>query len=469
MLLTITYTTPPATDFGYLLHKHPGKTQTFTESFGKVHVFYPEVTHERATVAMLLELDPIGLADQSRSVAPSSESLLAQYVNDRPYVASSFMSVAISQVFGSALNGNSKERPELTELLHDLEAKIAVLPCRGGEKFLRRLFEPLGYTIDAIRHPFDTQFPEWGDSPYFTVKLKGRTRLQDLLSHLYVLIPVLDADKHYWVDDQEINKLMRHGEGWLNSHPDKEEIVKRYLRRQGSLVKEALGRLNEDTDTPEPDENEPKSVETIVEQQKKETLHELRLRVILEELLQTKAKRVLDLGCGEGKMLRLLVNEIRLTEIVGIDVSTRQLEIAEHKLTRTAAFDIPGRVKLLQGSLTYQDDRLRGYDAALVVEVIEHLELDRLDAFEKSLFGWSRPQRILLSTPNAEYNVLFAGMQPGKLRHGDHRFEWTRQEFREWAQGISQKYGYTVTIKGIGEEHPDHGPPSQLAHFEKAG
>src|SRR5436190_17920500 len=148
MLLTITNTKPPATDLGYLLHKNPSRVQSFELSFGKAHVFYPEATENRCVAALLLDVDPVGLVRSRRG--PAGEGgLLDQYVNDRPYVASSFMSVAIAQVFGSALSGRSKDRPELVETPLPLEARLSVLPCRGGEGFLRRLFEPLGYDVTA--------------------------------------------------------------------------------------------------------------------------------------------------------------------------------------------------------------------------------------------------------------------------------------------------------------------------------
>src|SRR5215212_6869760 len=167
MLLTITNTHAPATDLGYLLHKSPYRVQSFPLSFGQAHVFYPEARPEQCTAALLLDVDPVGLVRNRRGPSGQGRSL-EQYVNDRPYVASSFLSVAIAQVFGSALAGRSRGREELAQTPLPLRARISVLPCRGGEDFLRRLFEPLGYEIVAERHPLDEQFPEWGDSPYYT-------------------------------------------------------------------------------------------------------------------------------------------------------------------------------------------------------------------------------------------------------------------------------------------------------------
>jgi 3' terminal RNA ribose 2'-O-methyltransferase Hen1 len=454
MLLTITSTAAPATDLGYLLHKNPARVQAFPLSFGTAHVYYPVATADRCTAALLLDVDPIALV--------RDRDQFDQYVNDRPYAASSFLSVAIAQVYGSALNGKSKDRPELTELPLALVARVAAVPCRGGEGFLRRLFEPLGYTVTTAHHPLDEQFPEWGPGPYYTVELTATCRLYELLSHLYVLIPVLDDEKHYWVGEAEVEKLLKHGEGWLATHPERERIAERYLRRQDRLVRSAMGQLTAN-DEAVPDEAEAAAPEEALEARL--SLNEQRLRAVHEALQATGARRVLDLGCGEGKLLRRLAEDGQFVEVVGLDVSTRALEIAEERLRRTRHLDEPGRVKLLHGSLVYRDARLAGFDAAAAVEVIEHLDPPRLTAFERVVFEFARPAAVVLTTPNAEYNVKFPGLTAGKFRHRDHRFEWTREQFRTWAEGVAGRHGYTVTFAGIGEEDPAVGSPTQMAVF----
>src|SRR5438874_5992318 len=373
MLLTITNTKPPATDLGYLLHKNPSRVQSFELSYGKAHVFYPEATENRCTAALLLDVDPVGLVRTRRG--PAGEGgMLDQYVNDRPYVASSFMSVAIARVFASALAGTSKGRPQLVSEALPLTARIAVLPCRGGEEFLRRLFEPLGYRITVEHHPLDEQFPEWGEGPYYTVELSNEITLQHLLTHLYVLIPVLDADKHYWVGKDEIDKLLRRGEGWLQSHPEREAIVNRYLRGQRKLTREALARLTEE-DATDPDEEQEKKEQQESAIEAPIRLNDVRLQQVLSELKASGAKRVIDLGCGEGKLIRELLKDRQFEEIVGMDVSYRSLEIASERLhTDTMPTKQKERVKLIQGSLMYRDKRLSGFDSAAVVEVIEHLD-----------------------------------------------------------------------------------------------
>jgi len=466
--LTITTTHQPATDLGYLLHKNPARLQSFAASFGRVHVFYPEATAERCTAALLLDVDPIGLVRNQRGPDRSGYAL-EQYVNDRPYVASSFLSVAIADVFGTAMGGRSKERPELADASIALEATLEVVPCRDGEGLLHRLFDPLGYAVDIVSHPLDPRFSDWGESPYYTLTLRATTRLRDLLTHLYVLIPVLDDDKHYWVGDDEVAKLLRHGAGWLATHPERELIAARYLKHRRGLAAAALARLT-DPDALDPDaaeeahEREEQAVERPM------NLHAQRLAAVMDALKQSGARRVLDLGCGDGLLLERLLGDNTFEEIVGLDVSYRTLERARQRLHLDRLPERQrARITLLHGSLTYRDKRLAGYDAAAVVEVIEHLDPPRLAAFERVLFDFAQPTTIVLTTPNRDYNVRFATLPAGAFRHKDHRFEWIRDEFTGWGAALAERYGYTVQFFPVGPDDPDVGAPSQMAVFTRGG
>ena len=464
MLLTISTSHQPATDLGFLLHKHPDRFQSFDLSFGNCHVFYSNADESRCTFNLLLDVDPVEMA---RGKKRKQNFALAGYVNDRPFVASSFMSTAISQVLGTALAGRCKSRPELVTTPLPLEISINVLPVRGGESFLRKLFEPLGYVVEAEHEMLDEQFPEWGQSHYFRVKLSGQLTLSELLNHLYVLIPVFDFQKHYFVGRDELEKLLAKGKGWLESHPEKETIVRRYLKFQNSLFRQALEQLSED----QPDENpaqENSSAENSEHQiEKRINLHDARLDTVCDQLVKSGATRVIDLGCGEGKLLGRLIKQWQFKEIVGTDVAIRSLEIANKRLRLD---DLPSfqadRVKLFHGSLMYRDSRFQDFEAAAIVEVIEHLDAPRLSAFERVVFRHARPKTVIVTTPNSEYNVMWPSLPAGEFRHPDHRFEWTRTEFKNWADSICQRFNYTVDIFPVGPVEDSVGAPTQMAVFK---
>ncbi|MFC8428119.1 3' terminal RNA ribose 2'-O-methyltransferase Hen1 [Streptomyces sp. NPDC057253] len=479
MFLTITTTgTPerPATDLGFLLHKHPEKAQAFSTSYGRAHVLYPEADDQRCTAALLLEVDAVALVrrgkGKGRGGAP--DAALAQYVNDRPYAASSLLAVALRAVFSSAMRGVCAARPELPSQARPLHIEVPALPARGGPELVRRLFEPLGWTVTVEPVALDTEFPEWGDSRYVRLELESaELTVAEALRHLYVLLPVLDDAKHYWVASDEVDKLLRAGEGWLPAHPEQKLITSRYLSRRWSLTREAMERL-ELVRLAEADDSEVEEIDNAVEaetetetEEKPTPLAVQRREAILEALRAAGAARVLDLGCGQGQLVQALLKDPRFTEIVGVDVSVRALTIAARRLKLDRMGErMASRVQLFQGSLAYTDKRLKGYDAAVLSEVVEHLDLPRLPALEYAVFGAARPRTVLVTTPNVEYNVRWESLPAGHVRHGDHRFEWTREEFRSWANSVAERHGYDVEFTPVGPDDPEVGPPTQMAVFE---
>ncbi|WP_436777115.1 3' terminal RNA ribose 2'-O-methyltransferase Hen1 [Yinghuangia sp. YIM S09857] len=485
MFLTLATTRRPAIDLGFLLHKHPEKAQRFGVSHGTAHVFYPEATEERCEAALLLDVDPIALVRGSRKAGASPDFALAQYVNDRPYAASSLLAVALGSVFRTAMQGRCDARPELVDEAWPLEVTVPALPSRGGAAMVRSLFEPLGWTVETEPVALDARFPEWGESRYLRLRLTGALRVGEALRHLYVLLPVLDDAKHYWVSPEEVDKLLRAGDGWLAGHPERTEITRRYLSRRPGLTRTALERLAEvddamaeDLDNAVPEEA-PDPVGDVPQEAERPVRVPLaahRRNAILDALRTAGAARVLDLGCGDGKLLGDLLKEPRFTEVVGVDVSVRALGIAARRLHLDRMGERQrARVRLMQGALTYTDTRLGGYDAAVLSEVIEHVDEPRLPALEYAVFGSARPGVVVVTTPNVEYNVRYApeeegghGLAAGTMRHGDHRFEWDRTRFREWARGVGERFGYRVEFAPVGDDDPEVGPPTQMAVFTEA-
>jgi 3' terminal RNA ribose 2'-O-methyltransferase Hen1 len=433
VLLSISTTHRPATDLGFLLHKHPERVQAFTLPFGTAHVLYPEASEARCTAVLLLDIDPVGLTRRGGR----GPFALAEYVNDRPYAASSLMSVALVTVFKTAMEGKA---PELAQTPIPLTAELPAVPARGGEELVRKLFEPLGYEV-AVR--------DIGSRRHVGLTLVATTRLSELLRHLYVLLPVLDDEKHYWVDTAEIEKLMRRGEGWLPEHPERALITRRYLKHEWRLVNPALAALGE---------LEPADDRQEIALERPVSLKDQRLGMVQAVLKASGARSVIDLGCGAGALLERLLKD-GYTDLAGADVSARALSIAERRLKTDA-------VKLLHSPLTYRDKRFAHYDAAALVEVIEHFDPPRLRAVEENVFGSARPKTVVVTTPNAEYNHLWPSLEG--FRHSDHRFEWTRAEFAGWAEHVTSTYdGYAARFVPVGPEDPEAGPPTQMAVFER--
>ena len=462
--MSISTTLSPATDLGFLLHKHPDKAQSFDVAVGTAHVVWPEAAAERSTVALILEVDPIALV-RGKGNRGNEGFSLAQYVNDRPYAASSMMAVALGKVFRTAMAGRCEARPELVDQALPLEIHVPALPSRGGPDLVHRLFAPLSWRVDAGAIALDPDIPAWGDSPYVDLRLSGRVRLAEALTHLYVLLPVLDDSKHYWVSTDEVDKLLRAGGGWLAGHPERDLITRRYLKHRRELVLSAVGRLAE------VDDAAPEQLDNAVPDEPDEAptpLVQLRKRAVLDALVAEGASSIVDLGCGEGSLLRELVSDPSYSLVMGVDVSHRALEIAARRLGLDRMPDSQrARLELIQSSVTYRDDRLRGHDAVVLMEVIEHIDPGRLPALERNVFGHARPTSVIVTTPNAEFNVRYEFLDAGTMRHHDHRFEWTRSQFRDWAEAAAAAYDYTVRFLPVGTDDPEVGSPTQLAVFRK--
>ena len=468
MLLTLECQAENAADIGYLLHKNPGNVFESEMWFGKIRVFYPVVDENRCQIALLLEVDPVGLVRNSRRA-----NTLDQYVNDRPYVASSFLSVALIEAFSTAMNGKSRERPERVGERFPVKIEIAALACDGGEDLIAQLFAPLGYAVTVTQAPLDERFPEWGAAQIYGVSLSGDQTIQAALTHLYVLIPVLDNAKHYFVGADEVDKLLQKGEAWLPAHPEIELITRRYLNYKQAMVRDALTQLQpireDDADTQaEADRKQTAQEETA---EKPLRLNDARIEAALAAVreMEPKPTRLIDLGCGEGQFLKKLLSERYITEIVGVDVAARVLEAASRRLRLDSLPEHEkSRLKLLQGSLVYRDNRFENFDVALLMEVIEHLDLPRLAALEQVVFRYARPRRVVMTTPNAEYNRLWPSLPAENFRHRDHRFEWTRAELQNWANRVATQENYVVEFRGIGPEDAEAGSPTQMALFDRA-
>jgi len=280
MQIELTLTAPDGADYsardlGFLLHKHPDHLHTRETGQGIASIFYTEKGDTRTTAILHLALDPVALV---RGKNAQSDGLLAQYVNDRPYVANSFLSVALARSFGQTLSGKSKERQALADRPLPFEVRVIPVAIAGGADVAKTVFEPLGYHADPVL------IDESGQRGIYDLRLKGTVFLRDVLSHLYVLVPVLDNAKHWFIDKEAIEKLLAKGEGWLPQHPAKTLITTRALKHRRALVHAALERLADEEPEPEiPDGAPPPEPEEALE--KPMRLHDLRLDTVAALLL----------------------------------------------------------------------------------------------------------------------------------------------------------------------------------------
>lgn len=459
MLLTITarrsQALPTPSDLGFLLHKHPDRMQSFGVYAGTAHVFYSENTAEACTAAVLLEVDPVALV-RGRS-GRSDAFALGHYVNDRPYVASSLLSVAMGKVFRSALNGQCAGHEDLVDTALDLTLFLPTVP--GEAELIRRLFSPLGWEVQATPIAFDATRTQWGQAPLASVTLTGSVPLAQALRHLYVLLPVLDEAKHYWVSEDEVDKLMRAGSAWLPSHPEREVIAHRFLAGQRDLRNSALTRMAEldDHTRPAVDDDGTAAPRPLVR---------LRHDAVLEVVRELAPASIADLGCGAGALLGGLLKVQGVARVIGTEVSDVALSKAARRLHVESMTERQAdRLTLLLSSLMYEDDRLVDLDLAILMEVIEHVDPDRLPAVVRNVFGAMRPRHVVITTPNSEYNVHYPALAAGGLRHPDHRFEWTREQFRRWATDVAATHDYQVDFRPVGDDDRQVGPPTQMAVF----
>ena len=433
MFVSVATSHRPATDLGFLLHKHPDRLHTADLGFGRATMGYPRADEEGCEFVLALDVDPVAL------VTAGGDAAVTDYVSPRPYAASSFVSVAISRCLGTALNGRSKERQALADVAIPLECTVAPFPTRdptGGA--VRRAFEPLGWDVDLLWPDGDADAP--GARSHATLRLVGEARVRDLLSHLYVLLPALGGDKHYWISGDEVDKLVAKGGEWLRDHPERDAIVRGYMARHRPLGDEAVRALDGD-DAPFP--HRPRFGRP---------LHDRRHDVAVDLVRSTGAVRVADVGCSDGVLAVRLAVETPAREVIAVDPDPAALRRVRRRL-EDAPSDARAKVRPMHGALGYGDRRLNDVDLVALLEVVEHLDPDRVDPAVDGLMD-SRPRRVVVTTPNRAYNAFY-GMDPEALRHPDHRFEWTRDEFVAWAERVAERHGYAVEHGGIGDPMED--------------
>jgi 3' terminal RNA ribose 2'-O-methyltransferase Hen1 len=469
MMLSIACKNLSEEELGFLLHKNPARVHPLDLSFGKVYVFFDEPPEgHQAQVCLLVDVDPLAMV-QGRGGLGHQDAL---YVNDRPYVASSLLASAVTKVFGTALSGRCKERPELVD--REIEWTFAMPFVARGSMLnaLFHLFEPLGYEFDPDLLNYDSSVDYATSARPILTRIAVRTTLSEALSHLVVLIPVLDGENHRWVDDGDLVPFVRRVESWLPDHPYGMYILRRALKYQTSLVKAFTERFPAITGSmarlPQLEANvwDDATVEAAGCQPL--SLNSQRFSAVEAVVSALSPSSIVDLGCGDGSLVSQLVKQTSIQKLVGMDVNPLVLSRARARLEHLSLTKAQTeKIQFIHGSLAYRDPRVKGFDLALLIEVIEHIDAERLETLEHQVFDYGQYSTVVVTTPNREFNDLYVGMEKGKMRHSDHRFEWTRQEFLNWAKRIGDAFGYNYEISEIGAGNPAVGSPTQMAVFSK--
>ena len=454
----------------FLLSKNPQNRYDRIEKGHRVRFTYTVFSDSEVEAVIFVTPDPVELVKNS----PDTYEI-TQYINDREFVVSSIFCAYIRSALGTALNGRPKE-DYLDWAKHAFQLTISFGPVATDlpDAAIKQLFEPLGYQIEIERGQAAYHFQLKEKSSARFINLQGTLTVQNALRHLFVLIPVLDNYRHYFIDEREIEKLERYGEGWLADHPLKDLIIKRTLRfrelidlvgvnlSQSDNPAQLANLVQSDADkeaiTPEP----------TLKPQPVVRLNELRYQRVIKlvENLPTR-ESIVDFGAGEGKLSVRLGFIPGVKEILAVEPTEKEQLRALKRFSEASHKEDFITPTPIWGSLFYYDEQLRAKDVMILNEVIEHIAESRLPRVMGTIFGSYKPKVLIVTTPNLEYNTVY--QMEEKVRHKDHRFEWTRAEFAEWTHTLAGNYPYKVQLEGIGEEVEGYGHPSQIAIFTRQG
>lgn len=445
MQLTIRATGDNVKAISYLVSKNPENLYERNQKGHLVRMFYSKFADKELEMTVFVTPDPLELMQNK-----SNSFDITHYINDREFAVSSIFCSFIRSALGTALNGQPKE--EYAQWVgHEFPFVLELGPVAStlSDQQLKDLFEPMGYQVDIERPEIHYSFQLKESSTVRTLTLTGYQTLQNSLRHLFVLIPVIDNYKHYFIDEKEIEKLERYGDGWLEEHPMREMIYRQALR-----FKEIYSLVES-----------PNTEEKPEEPVRKVRLNEMRYEKIVETAKLLKPNSIVDFGSGEGKLAVQLGFINGVQEVLAVEPSqaaTLKAVKRFEKVKDRSSFIEP---TTLWGSLFYYDERLKGKDLIILCEVIEHIDAQRLPKAFDTILNLYAPESLIITTPNQEYNEIYD--MEDHFRHDDHRFEWTRQEFQEWCKARNHLDLYELEFSGIGEENLNQGFPTQMCVFKR--
>lgn len=433
----------------HLIAKNPHNLYERKEKGGLVRIVFTKNEEREVHILFFVTVDNMELTKNQTNF-----SSITHYINDRESAVSSIFCSVLRKAVGTALNGKPKDEfKEWVNYSFPLEITFGPLSTKLTNHELAGLFEPLGYelTIENGKVLLPASFAKKSSAKFIT--LKANQTIQDCFRHLFVLIPVMDQYKHYYIDEKEVDKLKRYGEGWLSFHPKRNEIIKESLIFSDLIEKSRLI------------ESKP-SKEKQAPLTKKKSLNQWRYEKIIETVKGLPHNsRIVDMGAGEGKLTAQLGFIRGIEELVAVEPSEREQLKAKKRIEALVGkpdFLLP---TFKWGSLFYYDSELEKKDIFILCEVIEHIDENRLGKIFDTIFTKYKPYHVIVTTPNQDYNAVY-DMNEAK-RHSDHRFEWTQQQFKEWTKYWESHANYKAQIDGIGEYVEGYGYPTQMVIFSQ--
>ncbi|MNM55135.1 RNA repair, ligase-Pnkp-associating, region of Hen1 [compost metagenome] len=432
----------------YFLGKNPINPYIKETKYGTIEVKFIEYKSNFVDVYIVFRSKGLEMVKESEFKG------LEHYINDREFSISTIFLSNVKNSIGHVLSYDYDE----IDTNFDFSLTLGPISTKLPNEAILELFEPLGYDTEIKEIQLDYDF-KIESSGVYEITLNKTCNIVSLFRHIYVLIPVIDNYKHHFISKDEVDKLLRLGDGWLATHPKNEFISKRYVGYRESLFKTVITSL----------ENEKEVEESKIEEQKEEKvgLGKLRYLEFAKQVENLGVTEVVDMGAGEGRLIELLAKNKNLNQLIACEptLTGRQRMYARiDKLDRKKLLSIKPQV--IQSSLFYKDYRLVNKECIVLCEVIEHINADRIDNVMDIILNYNKPKHFIISTPNFEYNVLYETMKT-KFRHGDHRFEMTRKEFKEFIDKHAERCGYDVEYVGIGESHEQYGYATQMAVMKR--
>ncbi|MEM6272534.1 MAG: hypothetical protein AAF998_24190 [Bacteroidota bacterium] len=461
MLLTIRIAGESPEALAPLTERFSDEVHEVALPHGKAILFYPELSPGAAELALLMDLDPLSPIDIERPFSVLAHGR-AQTVNDRAYTASAFLAQAIIVAFAELIE--SAPAASATAAIYPL--RLSVSTVTGAPATLTHLLAITDLACEIREAPPETNRAAGEFASPVDIVLTGNANLAAVLLRLALVLLAVDPEKEYWLGQPLVDALWQTGQATL-TEAETAILAPEFFRMRPQTFNVMVKRIAIN-DPEDPSVAFDRAQAAMIAREAPLELTEKRHELIESVLLHAEAQSVLDLNPGDGHLTARLLRQPGITRVTNLDVDYKAIQRSANYLNQFGLTpEEVQKVTLYPGSPLYRDPRSRGHDAVVLAEWMQMVPRTRLNGLEMSIFHYVQPATAIFTTPNAEYNRLLPDLAPGGKRHAFHHFEWTRAEFKTWAEPVAEKFACTIEILPIGPPHPEWGAPNQMAVFTR--